>query len=58
MVRAPTQILYLHFQIPFDRKFSMICDNYIHKTDLADLPSLKRELDIFISNLWNQVIYN
>ena len=29
----------------------MICDYYIHKTDLADLTSFKKKLDIFVTNI-------
>ena len=29
----------------------MICDHYIHKTDLADLSSFKRNLKIFTANI-------
>ena len=40
---VPTQI----FPVPI----FMICDYYIHKTDLADLSSFKTKLEIFAANI-------
>ena len=66
--------LKLHFQIPwvfpvrwqiFPVPIYVICDYYIHKTELADLSSLKKnKFEDFggkfrnIFYLWNQEIYN
>ena len=53
--------LELHFQIPcvfplrlqvFPVPIYVICDYYIHKTNLADLSSFKENLKIFAANIW------
>ena len=68
-----TSTLKLHFQIPcvfpvrlqmFPVQIYVICNYYIHKTDLADSSSFKKNWEIFAANMEtpftfkNQGIYN